>query len=1420
MQNMDAIVLKDIADRYGRIDSQIRNGKLDLSYSIGHYAWQKDLDHLSLVNLGAAEPSLSDPNTHSIPFTISTYDEDRDGDLVRPLGVHTRNYQRNPIIFFGHQEWVIPIAKAMDNQGRLRVECEENRVRSIAFFDEHDDDAMLIYDKCCRGFLNAASIAFVPVKAHRREYMEKAETRNHPQMPLGWYFEEVDLTEWSVVGVPANSGAIADIMDKEKSFMSPRLQKAMKPYAAVAKGNCFTGWCPPCGCEKKILVDNGGSMNKPKALQKDVGTLYSSTNLPKDQWLAAVDEILQSTKGKDHTGFPNADIDKIFASKANPRQAAVAIVSADRGQTAYSKKLVKLAGNPDAMRSVQELAPLIGTDTHALHDKITSLVQSLGLTNGESWTRRAMAAVGIGQLKDVIQAMYAAAGKAAKTIARPHSSAYIANKLKVKTMAAKKGSGHVEYDQLRNLPRDRLASMYRDATAKPGAEDTSGIDTSRLSKEQLIQGILQASKAMKKKQCCDKCKQGKPCCNHKAVKADDFPAGAVIRGKTKFPERAIVEGTVVGPNMGGYQVTITRVVMRTNPNTAGLEVGSLATILPSQGDITRVKALRNHKSVKKGLKVGDKVVVQGFKTVGKIISIDGDQAYIDLGVQREYQPLTALRQVSADQKVGAYAKAATQADSEISGNDGRDINSRNKAGGSFEIGDMVRINSNPPVNNYVGRTGKVTNASLANQSAVSFGDGMKAHVFNNAQLDPVGKSYKSYFAKDITVQISNAKRGALFAEMNKWNRGHPGDTVKIDEQISTPDGGYSVTFSGSVAGEQYMAQQARVLKSLKRKAAEPSSDIDSAKACKILEDGTINGEPLTEAQRGMFGAACGRNKGLWKPVVQKGKKFSQCYRTVGVEQLAKGVKGYLIENAAEDSAYGKIKHACIIIDASGKVLEVKSLQGSPVAVKKAFGFTSKMKSIAHSRMKSGVSRDYESAVNSMRAAGWNGSNNSVSSVKDPEVLARFAAAIQGRMNGPERGEAGTTRILNSLLDAVKRQARRVGRTPARPDARSGSSESYFSSCDRDDQGHCKALNESSGMAGGYIVPPDPNAEDEEDMKKKKTTPKAKTPAKGKSRVVRKVRDEDVTGDEDDSASGPQETPEESESPKEQASLPPGAKRLALLHQHLKAADDWLESEKPNHEPEANEHIEKWHQHVKDGVEGVANDFSERYPEQKMEDVLGGTTEPEGEIPGEEEEKDDLVDSGGEDSAVDEGEVPEEDEEAEADAEASDEAPGEEEMEEDEDVPDGSSTDELLDRYRKPKSNGRVVTKGLANGHFEVVRDAGQHMYDLAGAPDLPSYHKAGLMHHSNELGKLCKDMEDGDMPDEDVKDEMPTEDDNMTMKAEAPEDMVDDEAERDARMESEKAAKVKKTLVPAKIENKMMDIANRFNRLLGMTHTN
>ncbi len=260
-----------VADRIERIQKALRDGKLSASDSAflreGYVTPYKDHEGNAALSYGrtkAAEPELADDDEASIPFTVTTLDEDRDGDIVFPMGCQLENYSRNPIVFFGHQEWLVPIGVCRSPDGRITSFPEENRVRDVVYFDKPDSDAMFIYGKCKRKILNATSIAFVPIVAYRRNKEDerrrsyqgdKAEIHGeHHVTPLGWYFKEWDKTELSIVGVPSNpnavgeakdwSGYMRDILDQEKSFMSPRLQKGWNIYAAQAKG-CWNGWCPP-----------------------------------------------------------------------------------------------------------------------------------------------------------------------------------------------------------------------------------------------------------------------------------------------------------------------------------------------------------------------------------------------------------------------------------------------------------------------------------------------------------------------------------------------------------------------------------------------------------------------------------------------------------------------------------------------------------------------------------------------------------------------------------------------------------------------------------------------------------------------------------------------------------------------------------------------------------------------------------------------------------------------------------------------------------------------------------------------------------------------------------------------------------------------------------------------------------------------
>lgn len=250
-------VLKDIANRYARLDKALRGDSFTLSDAINSYAWiaRKDgnASVLGMGHVGSADITKSTKDY--ISFVITTLEEDRDGDVVVPMGRMGKNYARNPLWFFGHQEWEIPIGTSRAKDGSIAVWSRPTEVISHFYPDRADEDAMFVFGKVQRGILNATSISFVPLVAQRRENMHKA--HRNESTPSGWQFDSWDHTETSIVGVPANAGAIRDAMDTEKRHISPRMHKALKPYAALSKkeqGICWTGWCPDgnCGVKKSM----------------------------------------------------------------------------------------------------------------------------------------------------------------------------------------------------------------------------------------------------------------------------------------------------------------------------------------------------------------------------------------------------------------------------------------------------------------------------------------------------------------------------------------------------------------------------------------------------------------------------------------------------------------------------------------------------------------------------------------------------------------------------------------------------------------------------------------------------------------------------------------------------------------------------------------------------------------------------------------------------------------------------------------------------------------------------------------------------------------------------------------------------------------------------------------------------------------
>ena len=267
MTRTNAIV-RSIGKRNQRLASMVQRDAFALGSPRG-FAWkQPGCDKLMLADPTGALVATDDA-VMSATFIISTSSQDRDGDIVIPKGCVLDNYKRNPIVFYNHQQWEVPIGKAMGPDGRLSVSIQPDRILATCYFDQADPDAVYIYGKVKRGFLNATSIGFFPLEAERLP--EKKGRRNGEAVGeqwQGWLFKRWELLEFSIVGVPSNPEALM-LDDLDSACISTKLRKALASFAPV-KVATGLGTAVP---------SEGGALVQPE--QKERGTDIRQIKMPK-----------------------------------------------------------------------------------------------------------------------------------------------------------------------------------------------------------------------------------------------------------------------------------------------------------------------------------------------------------------------------------------------------------------------------------------------------------------------------------------------------------------------------------------------------------------------------------------------------------------------------------------------------------------------------------------------------------------------------------------------------------------------------------------------------------------------------------------------------------------------------------------------------------------------------------------------------------------------------------------------------------------------------------------------------------------------------------------------------------------------------------------------------------------------------------
>jgi HK97 family phage prohead protease len=159
-------------------------------------------DAVVLVSVDIPEAKQLDEDGNVFRFVISTSNSDRDKDVIKVDGWRFENYNKNPVVLFGHNYRSLPVATGSPPT------VEGDKVLSNADFSATKSDA---FADTVRQFvkakvLRASSVGFDPLK------WVFDETRR------GYDFVEQELLEWSIVPVPANAEALQLAKDLKLDF--------------------------------------------------------------------------------------------------------------------------------------------------------------------------------------------------------------------------------------------------------------------------------------------------------------------------------------------------------------------------------------------------------------------------------------------------------------------------------------------------------------------------------------------------------------------------------------------------------------------------------------------------------------------------------------------------------------------------------------------------------------------------------------------------------------------------------------------------------------------------------------------------------------------------------------------------------------------------------------------------------------------------------------------------------------------------------------------------------------------------------------------------------------------------------------------------------------------------------------------------
>ena len=145
------------------------------------------------------------------PWTLSTFDLDRYGERIDPMGWDFKRYMENPIVEWAHR-YDIPAIGKMEG-----LTIDETGLHGLVYFNDKSFDffGWSIGQRVKAGVIRAGSVGF---RVMEIEIPSKEDSKDGTSM----IFRKQELLEFSICNVPANPYALAksnvqDAMSNEKS---------------------------------------------------------------------------------------------------------------------------------------------------------------------------------------------------------------------------------------------------------------------------------------------------------------------------------------------------------------------------------------------------------------------------------------------------------------------------------------------------------------------------------------------------------------------------------------------------------------------------------------------------------------------------------------------------------------------------------------------------------------------------------------------------------------------------------------------------------------------------------------------------------------------------------------------------------------------------------------------------------------------------------------------------------------------------------------------------------------------------------------------------------------------------------------------------------------------------------------------------